>query len=114
LIVPFVIGQGDLSPVLIAILSDANGLYSLSGATVRFHMVNRWTHALVINALATPDPDQIGRKGQVSYTWQLGDTDVAGDYDGEFRILIGGIIPETFPNDDNKIAISITPALTMP
>ncbi len=107
----FVIGEGDLSSPLTVTLSDVNGPIDLTGDTVTFHMVDRETGATVINHSAVPNVDQMANKGVVTYTWLSGNTVTPGEYAGEFLVLIGGTIPQTFPNTSSKILITITAKL---
>jgi len=78
----FYIAQGDLLPEINAILTDAEGtvvdLTSASG--VVFHMVR-----LDRTVEVEEDAEVVAAAlGQVRYSWQDGDTDVAGIYQAEF------------------------------
>ncbi len=93
--------KNDLLPILSVTLQDANGAVDLSGATsIKFLMVlkDNMGAAPKIDAVATPDPDQITNKGLVTYTWVSGDTDTSGTYLAEFEVLYG-TDPLTFPNN---------------
>lgn len=96
---PFITKRGDLLPLLIATLSDVNGPVDLTNATVQFHMRDS-AGELVIDETATVDPDQTANTGLVTYTWQTGDTDTAGDYEAEFEAVFSGK-PITFPKGSN-------------
>lgn len=89
----FRIKRGDTSPALQFALFPKSVV--LTGAAVRFQMenANRQTvidaPAEVVEATGNP---------AVAYEWQPGDTDIAGEYQAEFRVeYIDGTI-ETFPN----------------
>lgn len=107
----FYLKKNDTGPALVATLADSEGnAVSLSGATARFHMRVRGAAALTTDAAATVDPDQVTNKGKVTYSWAAADTDVAGEFEGEFQVTFGGGVIETFPNRKN-LAILITDEL---
>lgn len=87
----------DVLPALETVLTDplGNPLY-LAGATVNFVMrKSGTTGAPKVNAaVQIINPDT----GRVRYTWAVGDTDVAGYFDLEWRVTMpsGGQI--TIPN----------------
>lgn len=89
----FTIKRGDTSPALRYALDPAS--VDLTGATVVFQW-RLWKSATaqsraatIVTATGTPT---------VQHTWQAGDTDVAGIYEGEFRVTYAGGAIETFPN----------------
>ncbi len=93
---PGYLKQGDLSPRLVAELTDRNGKpVPVSGADVQFKMKLKGADALTIDA---PGGVLDGAAGLVYYDLQAGDTDVPGVYDCEFRIVYSDGRPETFPN----------------
>jgi hypothetical protein len=102
----FYIGQGDRRPPLVRTLTDVDGVpVDLTAATsVRFHM---WrassSRALVIDAVATKDPDQVTNPGKVSYSWVAGDTGAAGTYLAEWEVTWSAGITETYPNHDDMV-----------
>jgi hypothetical protein len=96
----FFIKVGDTAPPLECELTDADGdPVNLTGAVVRFHMAPRGAIA-VINRLAdiiTP------LAGLVRYSWQVGDTALAGFFIGEFEVTFATGAKETFPNDGDIV-----------
>jgi hypothetical protein len=94
----YYVKQGDTAPVAAATLLDPSGAaVSLSGAAVVFHMVDQ-ARAVVVNAAAIIDPDQVGNKGKVTYQWILADTDTAGIFLAEWQVTFAGGAVQTFPN----------------
>jgi 5-hydroxyisourate hydrolase-like protein (transthyretin family) len=91
----FNIKRNDTSPFLAGVLKDADGnVKDLSGATVRFHMVDKDettivdTAAVVTNATA----------GRVKYEWVAADTATSGGFRGEFEVTYSDATIETYPN----------------
>lgn len=96
----FQIKRGDTSPgIKYALIPDD---LTLAGATVRFQMENS-ARQTVIDAAATIDQ---ATPPIVSYAWQAGDTDMAGNYSAEFRVTYADGSIETFPNC-GFIAVSV-------
>lgn len=96
----YYVKQGDTAPAAVAVLLDPSGLpLSLSGATVKFHMSDQ-KHVVIIDAVATVDPDQVTNKGRVSYQWVSGDTDDTGVFLAEWQVTFAGGTILTFPNAD--------------
>ena len=95
---PFTIKRGDLSPVMDYQLLPAT--VSLVGITsIRFRMQPRGgMEPTTIDAEAVVV--QAGPPAIVRYVWQAGDTAIAREYEGEFKIVYGDGAPETFPNGD--------------
>jgi hypothetical protein len=87
---PFKIKAGDTLPTIEATLTGADGTeVNLTGKSVNFRMrsaVYPFT-SLLNNVTATPDPNQTANRGKVSYAWQAGDTDTAGDYIAEWYVV---------------------------
>ena len=90
---PFYIKRGGTSPSLRYALDPAT--VDLSGASVVFQWRQRGSAtvnsraATIVTATGTPE---------VQHNWAAGDTDVAGLYEGEFRVTFAGGAVETFPN----------------
>jgi hypothetical protein len=51
--------------------------------------------------------------GEVEYEWQPGDTDIAGNFLGEFDVLYTNGKTETFPNGEQGFPIKITAQLSV-
>lgn len=101
----FFLKRGDQLPALVVILKDATGaVVNLTGATVRFIMVNRYDGSPVIDASATVVD---AAAGKVAYSWDAGETTVSGFYSAEFEVTFASGLSRTFPNDTN-IQIQIT------
>lgn len=75
-------------------LDPSGSAVDLTGATVRFHMLND-DDETVVDAAATL---VVAANGTVKYTWAADDTDVAGGFRGEFEVTYSGGAIETFPN----------------
>lgn len=93
--------KNDLLPVWSVTLQDADGAVDLSGAASAKLMMILKTNlggTPKIDAAVVIDPDQVGNKGKVTYTWVSGNTDTPGVYLGEVEVLFG-TDPLTFPND---------------
>lgn len=93
---PFLIKRNDTSPIFRAILKDGDDVVvDVTGATIRFHMINPDTGVAKVDAAAVINS---GTAGDVQYEWSVGDTDTAGHYDSEFEVTYSGGRVETFPN----------------
>jgi len=95
----FFIKQGDLMPGLQAYLSHRNtGPIELqAGDIIKFIMTPRNNRQeIIIEKLATIIDEE---QGLVQYEWEQGDTDIAGEYQGEFLLLLNGTVPIRFPNN---------------
>lgn len=106
------ITQGDRLPALVATLIGGDGVaanLSPANTTVTFSMRKQDTQVVVLNkvpcALTTP------AAGVVTYSWAVGDTAVAGIYEGEFEIVWPDTKAQTVPND-SKFLIAITAQIT--
>lgn len=100
----FTIKRRDTAPSIVYELSTEDGSVNLTGATVYFYMDN------VINTIATVE-DAAG--GRVSYSWQTGDTDKAGEFNAEWEVVFSDGKKQTFPNS-GYIKIKIVPDLNDP
>ena len=94
----YTLKQGDTAPVIEATLQLAGSSIDLTGATVKFHMADKTSGVVKVNATATPDPDQVTNKGKVTYTWITANLDTEGTYNAEWEItFVSGKIM-TVPN----------------
>lgn len=104
----FVIKRNDLGPDLgITIEAPAGTAVDLTGTTVRFHMKLPGASSAKVDAAANIDS---ATDGEVSYTWQSGDTDTAGLYLAEFEVTFAGSVVRTFPVDD-YLYVNVLPDL---
>lgn len=91
------IKRNDTTNALQATLQDADGVaVNLTGATVKFKMRLASSRVTKVDASATI---VTAASGIVKYTWQTGDTDTAGNYEGEFEVTYTDNTIQTFPND---------------
>lgn len=102
----FYLSRNDLLPDLSVTPRDSLG-YAVAvpdGATVVFSMVSMDGKTLkVLRQPATASG------GTLTYEWQEGDTDTAGDFRAEFEWDNGGL-PQTFPNnEDDRLIVRIHP-----
>ena len=92
----FHIKKGDLRPTLRITVKDGNNdAVNLTGATVTFRMKLKGASAYKVNSAATLVD---APNGVVEYLWSGTDTDTAGIYFAEFRIVLSGA-QQTSPND---------------
>ena len=102
----FTIRSNDTAPNAAFTLEDSSGnAVNLSGATVKFVLINYSTGVTVINASATI-VNATG--GQVSYTWSATDTRTPGRYTAFWVVTFSGGQVESFPNSDTGIWLQIT------
>ena len=90
---------GDTEPDLVVTLYKDNGNpIDLSTAEVEFALAEANESTLVVDDDTTGNvniDDDVN--GVVSYSWQAGDTDAKGTYEGEFRV-VDGSDQTSFPN----------------
>lgn len=101
------IKKGDLLPIFRATLRDPSGQpAALAGATsVLFSMRNSETGAVKVSRRAATIVNT--STGEVSYSWQSGDTDTVGLFDIEWVAVYVGNKPMTYPGEGfNQIQIS--------
>ena len=95
----FYIKQGDLWPPLEANLTQATGEYIPLQPTdvVKFIMTpkNDRNTIIIDKQVTILDPTT----AHVRYQWQIDDTLEAGQYQGEFAILLNGDTPIRVPNN---------------
>lgn len=104
----FYIKQGNTLPVITATLMDQYGnVPNLTGASVYFHMTN----AFYGNAVNAPATIVNPTAGQVSYTWQTGDTNNTGTYSYEWYVVFASGAQETYPQGYWN-TVQIDPSLT--
>lgn len=97
----FNLKRGDTAPALIATLKDRDGNpVNLTSATVQFVM--RATDAVsgstpLISGPMAVATDQQANRGQVTYQWVTGDTDLPGSFAAEFVVTWPSGHEQTFP-----------------
>ena len=98
--IAFEIHEGDLLPILrVQVLSDAKAPADLSAAvTVEFFMVHQGMGIEVGGEMVVVD----AANGECTYTWQTGDTDIAGLYIGRIVATFGVGKVMTFPTCPEK------------
>ncbi len=102
------IRQGDTLPILLCQLFESVAVpVVLTDFTVTLNMRNQLNKLAVISLGACNIVNAL--TGIVSYAWQAGDTDVAGNFECEFVATSSDGV-ETFPNA-TFIPITITPAI---
>ena len=101
----FYIKQNDTSPAIQKICLDSTDTaVNVTGATVRFLMRQVGSNTAKVTGVgAVVD----GSAGIVKYQWVDGDTDTAGEFEGEFEVTYADTTIETFPNS-TYIKIRIT------
>lgn len=106
----FTLKQGDLRPALLATFTDATGArVNLTGATVILYIRRSATGDLLLAKPSTVAPDQTpegGTRGDVSYSWAAGETDVPGEYVAEWVVTFADGTIQTFPTE-GAISLSI-------
>lgn len=97
----FSVKQGDTAPsLLVGLEHDSDMPIDLTGATVEFHMRNRDTGVVKVDAAAAVESvDDV----EVRYDWQTGDTDTPGWFEFEFEVTYATGQQETFPNTGNDL-----------
>lgn len=92
---------GDTEPDLVATLyKDNDNPYDLSEGSpaVEFALAEANESTLVVDDDTSGNVSiSDGANGEVSYSWQSGDTDSKGTYEGEFRVT-DGTDSTSFPN----------------
>lgn len=105
----FYIKQNNTLPAYTDTLTDTqNNVVDLTGATVMFHMTNMFA-GNVVNAAAIITN---AAAGQVSYSWQSGDTATPGVYSAEWTVTFSGGAQETFPLNGYR-QIEVLPDLSV-
>lgn len=94
----FYIKRGDRLPALKGTIKNrvTGAAENLTGATLEFHMRNRQTGVLKVDAAAALDG--AATLGRVKYEWGATDTDTVGAYDAEIEATFAGK-PLSSPND---------------
>lgn len=98
----YYVSRGDTAPAVTDTLQDYLGVVvNLTGAAVRFHMVDR-NGVVKVNAAATgPSGGALDTTGQVQYQWIAGDTDTAGEFLAEWQVTFQNGQVETWPDNDH-------------
>lgn len=92
------IKRGDTRPYFSVTLVDGFGEEVILNVddTVRFSMRDSSSTVIVNRQTAAFTPGS----GDVEYRWQVGDTDVAGDFDAEWEVTYADGTVQTFPAYD--------------
>jgi hypothetical protein len=107
----FTIKQNDTSPSLSAVLSvDGVPLVIPAGASVTFFMRARCPAGSTSGAVAAAGVVVNGATGSVRYDWAVGNTAVAGQFNGEFKVSVAGMVT-TYPSS-GYIPVNVTPDLS--
>lgn len=94
----FYIKQDDREPAIReTLLTDDGNPILLSGATVKFSMIEPDSGTVKVNAATADVVDP--NTGVVEYAWTTGDTDTAGRYLREWEVTFASGRKETVPND---------------
>lgn len=106
----FWIKQNDTGPPLQVTLKDGDGsAVDVTGATVAFSM----SGAGIVKVDEQSVTLTTAASGIVTYSWQAGDTDTPGTYEGEFEVTFGGGQIQTYPNSEaERLNIYIEPELS--
>lgn len=100
----FYIHRNDTAPALQATLRDYAGtVINLTGATVTFTMVGS-DGTKKVNRQSATVVDAAG--GIVKYVWQVGDTNEAGSFKGQWEVTYSDLTKQTFPQSHTTITIS--------
>lgn len=104
----FFLHAGDTAPAITATLQDQFGVVAnLTGATVYFKMTNSF-QGNVINRVATIVN---ATAGQVSYSWQTGDTNDTGVFSVQWYVIYSSGAQESYPQGFYN-TVQIDPSLT--
>lgn len=107
----FYIKQGDVKPPLVTtLIGDDDQPIDLTHTTVYLNVKIHGQDQPLLHVPVAIDPDQVNKKGRISYQWVQGDTDNAGICDFECEIILGGDLnlQQRVPNDGYMILL-ITP-----
>ena len=87
--------RNDLLPAITKTLYEEDGttVVDLTNGSTRFHMTYM-NGEVKVDAAANQDD---AAAGEVSYDWQVGDTDTAGTFQDEWEHTDSSGLPRTFP-----------------
>ncbi len=97
----FRIKQGDQRPKFVVVLYDDFGepsqaVVDLTDASSAVFNMRHESGAVIIDGVAADITNDVG--GEVTYTWDVGDTAEVGFYQAEVEITWTDTLPETWPN----------------
>jgi hypothetical protein len=105
----FYVKQRDTRPKVRATLKDGAGnVVDVTGAAVRFSLRHTSTGSLKVNRQMCATVSGTG--GVVEYQWSAanGDTDIPGEYSGEFEVTFSDSTVQTFPNArQNRLLVHV-------
>ena len=94
----FYIKVGNTGPDLQVALLDEDGdaVDITSYSSIKFSMRNKKTGAVIV---AAEDADEVTvNPGVIKYVWAAADTATAGEYEGEFEVVMASTQIINFPN----------------
>lgn len=96
--------RNDTRPYLDSVLTDANGAVDVTGATIKFYMIDESDDSEVVNQTTTDVPALVSIEnstaGSVRYKWQAADTSTGGNFLAEWQVTFADATKATFPNDE--------------
>ncbi len=105
--------QGDLGPAVRARIVNDSDQQSpdYSAAVATFKLLRVDTEGLLVEIFNSPAviENPTTSSGTVRYDWSSGDTDLIGRFQGVFKIVLPGAIPEHYP-DQGYIWVNIESA----
>lgn len=106
---PYSIRAGDLLPDMVITILDQGEPVSLASVqSISVHIKYQDTSNVLVKT-ATPNPDQVGSKGQATVVWASGETDDVGEHECIAVCQWPTDIPRTFPGE-GEASITFTEA----
>lgn len=93
--------QGSVGKVMRGTLKDANGPFEITGSLLFYAKLPGASTVAIDGEPCTPDPDQVNKKGQFTYTTDATTGNInTGQYRIEFAHVDGSVVTK-FPDDPN-------------